>query len=237
MGPAPTTASRGGSVVRSNTVSLVRAPASASPAIGGTTGRAPVAIMARLNLRVAPATVSVSRPVNRPSPRKTSTPSVAKAGGRVVGGECCPEPAHARHDRGEVDAGALGHADAEVAGVAHVGRGARRAQQRLGRHAADVETVAAEALALDQCHPATEAGRAGGRDQPGGAGAEDHEVIAARGRRVDPVGRAHVREQRAVMHIGRDPGGRHPAIRGASAARATRVAYTVTASVATKPSA
>ena len=144
--------------------------------MGGTTGRAPVAITARLNLRAAPADLSVSRPVKRPSPRKTSTPSVAEARGRIVGAELRPELAHARHDRGEIDAGALGTRMPNSPASRTSAAGARRAQQRLGRHAADVEAVAAEAAPARPAPPRAEAGGAGGRDQPGGAGAEDHQV-------------------------------------------------------------
>src|SRR3989304_5370269 len=59
--------------------------------------------------------------------------------GRVVGADGCPEPAHAFHDGWEVDSGAGRHLDAELGGVAHLGVGPRRADQRLGRHTADVQ--------------------------------------------------------------------------------------------------
>ena len=78
MGPAPITARRGGSSVSEKTVSLVRPPASASPGIGSTAARAPVQTAARANRRTASPTATVSGPVNRASPMKTSTPSPAK---------------------------------------------------------------------------------------------------------------------------------------------------------------
>ena len=74
MGPAPMTASRRGSSVREKTVSLVRKPASSSPATGGAAGRAPVQTTARAKRNAAAPTRTVSRPAKRPSPRKTSTP-------------------------------------------------------------------------------------------------------------------------------------------------------------------
>ena len=56
------------------TVSLVSGSASAMPGIGSRTGRPPVAITARRKLRRAPPTSMVSGLMNRPDPRKMSTP-------------------------------------------------------------------------------------------------------------------------------------------------------------------
>ena len=78
MGPAPMTARRDGRCVSSNTFSLVRKPASRRPGTSGWWARAPVAMTAFLNESRVPLTSTVSGPVKRASPRKTSTPSPLK---------------------------------------------------------------------------------------------------------------------------------------------------------------
>ena len=74
IGPPPITASLAIGAVRLNTDSLVIGAAAASPGMGGTTGRAPVAITARWKRSRLSRTSRVSESRKRPSPRKTSTP-------------------------------------------------------------------------------------------------------------------------------------------------------------------
>ncbi len=78
MGPAPMTTSLFGSSVSEKTVSLVKKPASAIPGMGGLAARAPVAITAREKRSLRPSTSTVSVETNFASPKKTSTPSLAK---------------------------------------------------------------------------------------------------------------------------------------------------------------
>ena len=63
-----------------------------------------------------------------------------------------------------------------VLGVLHVVEDFRRAQQRLGRDAAPVETNAAEIIALDDGRLEAELRRADGGDIAAGAGADDENV-------------------------------------------------------------
>ena len=79
------------------------------------------------------------------------------------------------HGRGEVDGG-LDRRDAEAAGVAHRLRGVARGDQRLGRHAAVVQAVAAHLGALDQDHARAELRGTGRHGQPRRAGADDAEI-------------------------------------------------------------
>ncbi len=82
IGPAPRTASVLGRAFRSKTVSCVWKPAASRPGIGGTTGRAPVAITMRFDRRrPTPSTSIVSGPTKRASPNCTSTPIARKRSG------------------------------------------------------------------------------------------------------------------------------------------------------------
>ncbi len=85
MGPPPTTSSDGTGSRRSNTVSLVRYGTSATPGIGGTAGREPVAITNVFAVRRRPATSNAAGPVKRPSPKMTSTPRPRKRSGLSLG--------------------------------------------------------------------------------------------------------------------------------------------------------
>ena len=69
IGPAPMIASRRGCSVNPNSVSFVRYGTAARPGIGGTAGRPPVAITARRNVSVLPATSIADALVNRASPK------------------------------------------------------------------------------------------------------------------------------------------------------------------------
>ena len=60
--------------------------------------------------------------------------------------------------------------------VPHLMSEPRRRHQRLRRHAAGPETIAAELLALDQRDLAPEPRAAGGGDESGGAAADDDDV-------------------------------------------------------------
>ena len=77
-GPPPIISRLGGSTVRSNTVSLVRKPASASPGIAGNIERDPVAIIAFLKRNRIPSTSTASPLVKRAVPKNTSMPSAAR---------------------------------------------------------------------------------------------------------------------------------------------------------------
>ena len=112
---------------------------------------------------------------------------------REVGTPC----ADRLHDRGEVDLRCHRHAGAR--GAPRVVHRARGTQQRFRRHAAGVQAVAAEAMALDDRHARAESRRARRADEPGGAAADDDQVVERRRLRIPPSLRAHLRQQTLVV--------------------------------------
>ena len=127
--------------------------------------------------------------------------------GRVVATEVGAEAAHPLHGRGEI--GFRGHrrVPGESRRVAEIGVEPRRAQERLGRYAAEVQAIAAEEVPFHQRHLGAEGGGAGRGDQPGGAGAEDDEVVAGGGLRVLPARRPRVGQQLGVVGVVRQQRG------------------------------
>ena len=146
-------------------------------------------------------TSTVSGPVKRPSPRKTSTPSPLKRSRRVVAADPRADAAHALHHGGEVGLDVSADAHAEGPGRADVADDPRGADHALRGHAADVEAVAAQEMPLDERHARAEAGRARRRHQARGAGADDDQVVARRRVGLAPVGRVDVRHQLGVISI------------------------------------
>ena len=171
---------------------------------------------------------------------------VAKARRRVHPADPRAQPAHPIHHRAEVHARAGRHPHAELARPAHVGDGAGRPDQALRRHAADVEAIAAHQPALDERHARAEPGRARRRDQPRGARPDHDQVVAARGLGIRPVFRVDIGHERLVVGVPWLDGDLARVLAGiahvrgtrsASARRARRVTKTVTAIVATRPTA
>ena len=115
-----------------------------------------------------------------------------QSGNRIRAADPCTQLAHARHGGAEVHLHVARRTGSVMCGVAHLRIQARCAYQCLGRNAADIQTIAANQIALDQGHACTECGGALGRDQASGTSA-DHEQLVAFGRlRIAPVGRAHI---------------------------------------------
>ena len=160
---------------------------------------------------------------------------IPEALGAVVPADLRADAAHALHRRGEV-AGPLGARRAEAgvgaAGTPPTGRG----DHALGRHAAEVQAIAAHQPAFDQRHPGAQA-RGGDRGhQAGRAGADHHQVVTPRRLRVRPVGGRDLVDQRPVVPVLRQqfrPG--HSPTSSLSARRAMRVTTAITAIVATSP--
>ena len=94
---------------------------------------------------------------------------------RIVGRDGGDHLVHVIHDAAEVDLG-LDRRDAEGRAVALRLRGLGGGDQRLGRHAAVVEAIAAHLGALDQHDAEAELGGARGDDQAGRAAADDADV-------------------------------------------------------------
>src|SRR5207247_10165231 len=121
--------------------------------------------------------------------------------GRVVRAEAGAQPAHPLHDRREIHADSLRYADAEFPRVPHLGHYSSRPDNRLARHATDVETVAAHQLALDERDFGAEPGRAGRRHQAGRPGADHHQVVTLGGRRVHPIGRMNIGLEALIVAV------------------------------------
>ena len=121
--------------------------------------------------------------------------------GRVVATDVGAEAAHALHGRGEIRFGVHRRAPGESRRVVEVGVEPRRAQERLGGNAAEVQAVAAHQVLFHQRYPGAEGGGAGRGDQPGGAGAKDDEVVTGGGLRVRPVRWSHVGQQLGVADV------------------------------------
>ncbi len=115
-------------------------------------------------------------------------------------GERGAQPSHPFHDGREVHAHVAG-GYAEGAAAALCRGGTCRAQETLGRHTADVETVTTQEIALDDGDRRAKRRRADRGYETGRTRAEDDEVVPAGGLRIRPSGGMHLREERAVMLI------------------------------------
>ena len=100
------------------------------------------------------------------------------------------DPLHPLHRRGKIHC-ICADADAEVARARDVGEQARGTDQRLGGHAAGVQTVAPHPVFLDERDPRTCRRADVGRDQPGTAGADDDHVVVEPGRTGGRPARIH----------------------------------------------
>ena len=155
--------------------------------------------------------------------------------GAVVPADLRADAAHALHRHGEV-AGPLGARRSEAgvgaAGAPPPGGG----DHALGRHAAEVQAIAAHQPAFDQRHPGAQPRSRDRGHQTGRAGADDHQVVTPWRLRVRPVGGRDPVDQRPVVPVLRQqfrPG--HSPTSSLSARRAMRVTTVITAIVATSP--
>ena len=106
---------------------------------------------------------------------------------------------HALHDGGEIDIDTKAHAG--ITGRARLVHGARGAKQRLRRHAAGVQAVAAESLAFDERHAGPKSSGTNCRNETGGAAPNRYEVINRGGMRVAPTFGTYVREKLSVVFV------------------------------------
>ncbi len=118
----------------------------------------------------------------------------AVASGGVGRGDRGDHAPHMRAHRVPVDRRRR-QVDPEAAGAARRFGRMRRGQQRLGRHAAGVEAVAAHRPALDQRHLEAELGCDRRDRQPGGAGADHGKVVALGHRRAPARGPGDVHHE------------------------------------------
>src|SRR5207249_7798502 len=112
-----------------------------------------------------------------------------------------PQLTQARHRGSEVVVYVALDPDAERRRIADLRAGARSSDEGLRGDAPDVEAVAAQQVLLDQGDAGAQASRAGGRHEAGRAGADHHQVVPAGRLWIDPVGRMHVMNERAVEFV------------------------------------
>ena len=96
---------------------------------------------------------------------------------------------HARHHRAEIDFGFAWERNAEWDTVLCVIGRARRAEDAFRRHAADVETIAAQKITLDKRDFRAQTGSARRADQARGAAADHHQIVFFRRQRILSSGR------------------------------------------------
>ncbi len=77
----------------------------------------------------------------------------------------------------------------------------RRPEDAFRRHAADVQTIAAQEIALDERDLRAQTGSARRADQTRGAAADHHQIVFFRRRRIDPPRRTAILEQLLVVSI------------------------------------
>ena len=95
--------------------------------------------------------------------------------------------AHALHHCGKVDTDVSRDARTILVGTAHLGVQARGADDRLRRHAADIQTGSAEQVTLDQGDLRALCRRGMCRDQPRRTGPDNDQIVALRRRWIAPI--------------------------------------------------
>ena len=128
---------------------------------------------------------------------------------RVVPADFRAEPAHAFHDRRKIHSGSGRHLDSVLTRVPDIRNGPGRSEQGFGRHAADVQAVAAQMFPFHQGHLGPQAGRAGCRNQAGRAATQDDQVVTRHGLRVRPVTGVDIGNKGLVIGVLRQGNGRH----------------------------
>ena len=145
------------------------------PGNRGTAGRDPVA-MTKV-LAVEPAAVHFERVgCHEPAVAEDDVDTeAAEAFGAVVGLDARDDAGDALHDLGEVRLRRDGWQRPAV-GLAHLVGDPRRFDQRLGRHAAVPEAIAAEPVLFDEGDLGAQRRAAGGDDEPARTAADHHDV-------------------------------------------------------------
>ena len=92
---------------------------------------------------------------------------------------------------------------AELTGFPNRSHRPRRTDDGLGRHAADVEAIAAHEMFLDERDLRTESHRTDGGNQSCCAAADDDKIVARRGRGIFPVRRMDVGDKFLIVRVPR----------------------------------
>ena len=143
-------------------------------------------------VRRRPSTSNASGPTKRPSPKITSTPRPRKRSGLSLGSMPLITLGDALHHAGEIRLRRSG-VERPPVGMSHLVGDARRLEQRLRRHAAVPEAVAAELVLLDERDLGAERRAAGGDDQSARAAADYRQVEFGLRHRVSsfPIGESY----------------------------------------------
>ena len=128
---------------------------------------------------------------------------------RVMRTDFRAEPAHPFHDRREIHSGSRRHLDSVLVCVPDIRNRPSRPEQSFGRHAADVQAVAAQMFPFHQGNLRSKTGRTGCRNQAGRAATQDDQVVTRRGLRVRPVTGMDVGNKSLVIRVFRQCNGRH----------------------------
>ena len=124
--------------------------------------------------------------------------------GGVLGADLCAQASHSLEGGAEVGLGSGSQCQTDLLlGPARLVDHPRRADHALRGYAADVETVAAEVVALDQRHLRAQSGGDRRTDESGAAGTDHHEVVTPAGLGVPPAGGVHVLQELLVVRIER----------------------------------
>ena len=113
-----------------------------------------------------------------PSADKHIDPQVGEPLDGVVRSNGCPQPAHPLHGLPEIKLHTIRYVHPELAGIPHGSSSAGSADQGLGRHTADIQTVAAHQVTLNQGNLCPQAGRSRRAYESCGSGADDNQIVA-----------------------------------------------------------
>ena len=174
-----------------------------------------------------PSTASVSGATKRASPRSTVAPRARKRASESVGAMAAITPCTCSRTAFQSISGSGRRMPNRAAAARRLG-GVRGGEQRLARHAAEVQAVAAHPVALDQRHAQAELRGDGGDREAGGAGADHRQVeirhpIASTGARAtgssdnaaSPISGPRMRGEKITVRSGLPPARQHLAEAGA----------------------
>ena len=145
------------------------------PGIGGTAAVLPAAMTMRRAVSRRPSTISASGATKRASPRSTVAPSARNRASESVGAMAAITPCTCSRTAFQSISGSGRRMPKRAAAARRLG-GMRGGEQRLARHAAEVQAVAAHPVALDQRHAQAELRGDRGHGQAGRAGADHRQV-------------------------------------------------------------
>ncbi len=154
-----------------------------------------------LNRRILPRHLHGIRAGKPPLAQEDVHTQVAKASGGIVRLICARRRRMRSMRDGKVHPGPRRHVHTECAGIPDVRPGPGGTEKSLGGDAADVQTIPAHEVSLDQGDLCPQTGGTGGGDEARGPRADDHEIVAGDRFRVHPVARVDVPDQGLVVFV------------------------------------